>query len=412
MNIQTPPANSPPAVLCGAYYTGLNVARNLSRRGVEIHLLDHSPTQIGMYSRHGKKWLGPNPDQEPEAWIEFMREMARQLGRKAVLIPSSDLYVTAVARWAEELSRLFLFPLAGSQVQGALASKQTQYDLALRYGMPISKTAFVSNLDGVETFAAETMYPCLFKPLAVRDWERVPPGHLLYGIKVVLADTPADLLAKYKIASEITPNVVLQEIIEGDDMDKRIYISAYSHRDGRRLGFTIMRCLRSQPPLFGVPSVIEPVNDPETAAICDEWFRRIGYQGAGEIELKRDRRDGRVKMIESNPRISGSGDSAFYDGVDTGWLYYLDMIGVEVEEARSSRQFFRHIMLQADSSTIHGYLERGLLDWRGILEVYRGRVYFFDLDWKDPNLAWRTLRDTLKGLLFPYYKRMRSWIGR
>ena len=46
--------------------------------------------------------------------------------------------------------------------------------------------------------------------------------------------------------------------------------------------------------------------------------------------MKRDTRDGRVKLIEANPRLSGGGDAAPYAGVDLCWLHYLDLIGKRV----------------------------------------------------------------------------------
>ena len=70
--------------------------------------------------------------------------------------------------------------------------------------------------------------------------------------------------------------------------------------------------------------------DPETDEVCDRWLRNLGYSGICEIEMKRDSRDGRVKLIEANPRLTGGGDAAPYAGVDVCWLHYLDLIGKPV----------------------------------------------------------------------------------
>ena len=88
--------------------------------------------------------------------------------------------------------------------------------------------------------------------------------------------------------------------------------------------------LRCDPIGFGPASVTEPVRDEETDGVCDRFLRSIGYAGICEIEMKRDTRDGQVKLIEANPRLSGGGDAAPYAGVDTCWLHYLDLIGVPV----------------------------------------------------------------------------------
>ena len=46
------------------------------------------------------------------------------------------------------------------------------------------------------------------------------------------------------------------------------------------------------------------VHDPELVELGLRSFRAIGYRGVGSIEFKRDDRDGRLKMIELDLRLS------------------------------------------------------------------------------------------------------------
>src|SRR5947209_3947906 len=86
----------PPAVVAGAFQTGVNLMRNLLRRGVEAYAFDANPKQTGFHSRYGKTFLCPNPDTDPEAWVSFMHNLARRIGRKPVLIPPADQFVSAM----------------------------------------------------------------------------------------------------------------------------------------------------------------------------------------------------------------------------------------------------------------------------------------------------------------------------
>src|SRR5438270_11535565 len=113
--------------------------------------------------------------------------------------------------------------------------------------------------------------------------------------------------------------------------------------------------LRCNPLRFGPASVTEPVVDGETDDICNSFLRRLGYVGICEIEMKRDTRDGRVKLIEANPRLTGGGDAAPYAGVDLAWLHYLDLIGQAVDPVTATGRDFRHIVLRADLRAIVGY---------------------------------------------------------
>jgi D-aspartate ligase len=86
----------PPAVVAGAFQTGVNLMRNLERRGVTACAFDANPKQTGFSSRYGKTYLCPNPDTSGDAWVSFMHDLTRQIGRKPVLIPAADQFVSAI----------------------------------------------------------------------------------------------------------------------------------------------------------------------------------------------------------------------------------------------------------------------------------------------------------------------------
>jgi predicted ATP-grasp superfamily ATP-dependent carboligase len=151
--------------------------------------------------------------------------------------------------------------------------------------------------------------------------------------------------------------------------------------------------LRAHPILFGSGSIVEPVIDQEIAGLCDKFLRGIGYVGICEIEVKRDTRDGVVRLIEANPRYSVTADASIYAGVDIGWLHYLDLIGQPVEPVKATHLGFRHIVLRRDIPALQRYVERGILTWGQIRGTYHGELAFFDFDLHDL----RPTATTLKG---------------
>lgn len=380
----------PPVVVAGGFQTGVVLMRNLARRGLTVYCIDCNLYQPCFRSVYGKAFGCPNPDESPTGWLAFMRQLAAQIGGKPVLIPSADQFVSAIAEHAGELEKCFVFCHAAMAVQALLATKQRQYEMAGEHGLPVPRTRFVTSLDELVEFASLARFPCLLKPLHVREWEKVPAGHPLSNAKIVLADSNAELIAKYRLVAEIKPEVVVQEIIEGPDTAKLVYLSCYS-RAGERIGACMVRQLRTTPIYFGSASVVEPVSDPEADALCDRFLRGIGYAGLCEIEVKRDTRDGKVKMIEANPRYSVTADAAPYAGVDLGWLHYLDLIGQRVELAQWHGRPFRHIVLTRDFATIRSYRRAGLLTWGQLWRSYRPPVAFFDFDLRD----WRVTAATL-----------------
>jgi predicted ATP-grasp superfamily ATP-dependent carboligase len=397
MTPQTAASDWPPAVIAGAYQTGVLGVRSLVRRGVRATCFDSSPKNPGFRSAYGVARLCPDPDEQSDMWLQFMLDLGNSLPEKAVLIPSSDKFVSATARYADELAERFILS-PGIRLQGLLADKQSQYDLAAAHGMPMPRTQRVASVAEVVEFAKEASFPCLIKPMHFREWQRFPAGHPLRGEKVAIADDSSALIESYRLAKEVNPSVILQEIIQGPDTAKRVYLACYDAR-GRRIAHAMFKELRCSPVCFGPASVSEPVVDPETDAVCDRFLRSIGYAGICEIEMKWDSRDGRVKLIEANPRLSGGGDAAPYDGVDLCWLHYLDLIGQPVDPTGPAGNDFRHVVLRADAAAAPAYIAAGLISWRDVIASYRGPLAFFDLDWKDWRYSIETLLVSARTLL-------------
>ena len=233
----------------------------------------------------------------------------------------------------------------------------------------------------------------------------LPEGNRLRGEKLVTAEDAASLLASYALSEPYRPEVVVMEIIAGGDDAKYCYLSVYG-RGSRRLGHCVVQEFRAYPIFFGSGSLVTPVVDPEIDSLCDSFLRRIGYVGICEIEVKRDTRDNIVRLIEANPRFSGTGDAALYAGVDMGWLHYLDLIGMDPEPIEPSRFDFRHVTLRRDIPSLPHYLARGILSWGDIYRSYQGPLEFFDFDPQDPIPTFETLRGCLRAALGAVLRRM------
>lgn len=392
----------PPAVIAGAFQTGVLGVRSLKRRGVKALCFDCDPTMPGFYSVYGPARLCPDPDHKPSQWVDFMIRLADELGEKAVLIPSSDRFVTAIADHDAVLKEAFLIS-PGIKLQGLLAQKQTQYRLAREHGMPMPFTTMVGSIGELQQCLHQHRYPCLIKPWHFREWGRLPSGHHLNGQKVAIADTPDELAELYESVKSVTPDVIVQDIIEGPDTAKRVYLSCYD-RTGRRIAHAMFRELRCVPLGFGPASVSEPVFDQEADEVCDNFLKKIGYSGICEIEVKRDSRDGQVKLIEANPRLSGGGDAAPYAGVDLCWIHYQEMSGLPVKPTAPNGKRFRHIVLRAEGTAIPAYMRAGLLSWKELIASYKPPVAFFDLDLKDWRNSLRTLVILVRSLIWEWWK--------
>ena len=193
-------------------------------------------------------------------------------------------------------------------------------------------------------------------------------------------------MANYASVSAMVPEAVTQEEIVGPDSAKYCYLSVYG-TDGRRLGFCVVHELRAYPLMYGCATLVEPVIDEEIDRVCNHFLSSLGYIGLCEIEVKRDTRDGKLLLIEVNPRFSGTGDCARYTGVQTGFIHYLDLIGKTPSPVVATKFGFRHMMLNAELAAFPKYLQEGLIGWGDWIRSLSYPMEYFDFDLSDLSVA-------------------------
>jgi Predicted ATP-grasp enzyme len=387
----------PPAVVGSVFQTGLNLMRDLEEKGICAIGIDADPTNPGFRSKYGISLLCPNPDKEPQAWLEFMLDLAKVIGEKAVLIAASDLFVSGIGQHVKALREHYIFSEAGCELQALLTTKEKQYALAREHGLPSPRSAYVQTSEELEEFLKDARFPVLAKPRSHREWVGLPAGHPLQGRKTISASSSDELRAIYDSVHPLVPQAVLQEEIVGPDSAKYCYLSVYA-QDRRRLGACVVQELRAYPLLYGCATLVEPVVDEEIDRVCNQFLTALGFVGLCEIELKRDTRDGRLLLIEVNPRFSGTGDCSRYTGVETGYIHYLDLIGETPAPVAPTNFNFRHIMLVADVTAFPIYLSQRQITWNQWLKSLSGSMKYFDFDVRDFKNARKTAVKAMKAL--------------
>jgi len=311
---------------------------------------------------------------------------------------AADIFVEAIGRHADDLEPDFTFSRASVELQARLSTKERQYALAADVGLPCPRTSYIQSAGELDRFCMGAHFPCLLKPLSHRMWETLPVDHPFHGRKVATAETADELRDHYRRVEPVRPRAIVQEVVVGADDAKFCYLAVYGS-DGGRLGCLVVHELRCQPIRVGSASIVEPVVDEEIAALCDRFLRAIHYVGLCEIEVKRDARDGRIMLIEVNPRFSVTFDCAIYAGVDTGWLHYLDLIGKTPAPMEAARRDFRHIVFERDTKAFQQYLQAGLTTWRHWWSAYRRPVEFYDVDFRDWKVTRRNLQRAFRSLV-------------
>ena len=156
----------------------------------------------------------------------------------------------------------------------------------------------------MEVAASLLRFPVVMKPDDPASWQG---GRLaeagFRNAKAIPIDDAAALRRVYARVSAVDPAVVIQEMVIGDDPSHFSYHVLIDEAGVTRAEFT-GRKIRLAPPHFGVGTHVQSVRDEQVIAAGREVARKIGYRGVANIQFKRDARDGRLVLLELNPRFS------------------------------------------------------------------------------------------------------------
>lgn len=360
----------PPVVILGGAVNALSAARSLGRRGVRVVALGESAAVPPVASSRFVSRFVPRPAGDVQAaWMAWFE--ANRLG--AVVLPAGDHGLELVARCRASLASWGHRPVeADDGLVLDLLDKERTFQRAQAAGAEAPRVAMVASAEA----AVGLSFPCALK--AVQS-HRAPAAMRAKGVVVGSVAEVAEAVRAYGplLASEIVPGP--------DDQ----FCSYYSYFvDGEPLfGFT-KRKLRQYPVRWGTGTYHLAEDVPEAAEVGLRLFRALGLVGLGNVEFKRDQRDGRLKLIECNLRLTAADPLLQACGLDLPWLLYARAAGLPVELPSSFRYGKRqwHPVLDA----------RAFLDYRhtdgmkafawGRSLLHRQRLPLFAADDPMPSL--------------------------
>jgi D-aspartate ligase len=307
-----------PALVLGAQMIALGVVRALGEMGVPTILFSDQAGDVPLKSRYVKEVIQiPDAEKHEDEFIEaLLKQKYRFPG--SLLVPSSDPLVVAIARHKARLSEHFVVSVPEWEIVARYIEKKYTYNCAESLGVPVPKTFVPTSVEDVERYAGSIGFPCLVKP---------SQSHLFYDCfkrKMVPVHNLDEMIAIYRQATEHNLDVMLQEIIPGDD-DTVVNYNAYAW-EGRSLVEFTSRHIRNAPPWFGSPRVALSEWIPEIIEPGRKALQSIGFYGYACTEFKRDARDGVYKLMEINGRHNRSGLLAVHCGINFPLLQYQHLM--------------------------------------------------------------------------------------
>ncbi|MGY1625346.1 hypothetical protein ACI789_24330 [Geodermatophilus sp. SYSU D00965] len=340
-------APAAPAVILGGSYNSLSVARALGRQGIPVHALgDGAGGSLVSRSRYVSSYVHVTSSATAaDEWMAWLRTGPRG----AVVLPCSDGALEFLARHRAELVAMGYCPAAAAdEVTLAMLDKERTYELARSVGVPAPRTAAVSSLEEVRKAAAGMDFPLALKPRHSHLFARA------FGSKALIVEDESALEAAFRATDEHGLEMIVTEIIPGDDSRYCSYYS-YLDDDGTPLFHFTKRKPRQNPPGFGLGTFHVTDWVPDAAELGLRFFTGIGLRGVGNVEFKRDSRDGQLKIIECNPRFTAADKLVQRAGVDMATISYRRALGLPVTAPTTFR--------------------RGVTQWHPVEDWYGFRAY-------------------------------------
>ncbi len=308
------------------HHGGVGAIRSLGRLGVPVHAVledRFTPAAASRYLTGGFVW--PTTGLEPPGrLVERLLDIGRRIGRPAVLLPTDEEAAVLVAEHAAQLAGRFLLPRVDPALPRRLASKQGLHELCLMHGVPTPQAVFPESYADIAAFAETARFPVVAKNREAFERRRAPvvPG-------TTRIRGPRELLALARGWGE-RPGVILQEYLPREQAEDWI-VHAYADADHvPRALFTGVK-VRSWPPHAGMTACAYTVPNPELAELATAFVKQVGFSGIADLDWRYDRRDGRYKLLDFNPRM-GAQFRLFETaaGVDVVRAQHLDLTGRDV----------------------------------------------------------------------------------
>jgi predicted ATP-grasp superfamily ATP-dependent carboligase len=249
-----------------------------------------------------------------------------------VIFACNDSAVAFIARHRRELARHYILDDSTADLQLAMLDKLETLTLAQAAGVDTPRFWQVERPDQLDAIEGALAYPVIIKPLH---------SHLFQarfgGRKYLTANNGAEARSALERVREAGLEAMLCEWIPGPDHLLASYYT-YIDGDGTPLFHFTKRVIRRFPKNEGLASYHITDWDGEVAELGSRFLTGINFRGLGNVEFKRDVRDGRLKLVECNPRFTAPQELFVRCGLDIASLIYDRLIGLPAPPA----VFYKH----------------------------------------------------------------------
>lgn len=366
-----------PALVCSE----IGLVRCLGAAGIAVLTGTEESDNGALYSRYSKQGYIFS-SYESEEFIKELIELGKTLDYKPVLMSYDDRLILNVSQHREVLSEYFTFLMPDKKMVENLLDKMKFIGLSEEFNLPSPASVKVSEEKDLEQIKGSLKKPYLIKPIYRHHWfdKRFPEVVGSYK-KAFVSNSIEELGEQYSRISQINPNVVVQEYIEGPD-DHMYDVNMYINQMGQVVGSIVSQKIRVFPSTAGYGSYVVTVDDKEILDLSKEIAAKLNLRGMINVQFKREAKTLEPKLIEIHPRTSIFDVVGIKSGINVPAMYYSDMTGIPIPENKEERYGVKYINVSRDLRFI--LKNRKSLTTLNLAKSYMGKKVFDGLSIKDP----------------------------
>ena len=297
----------------------------------------HSPPCYSRFQQGALSWA--DAWTEPERLVEILFRFGSSQRNPPVLFYEEDGDLLLISRHRDLLALAFRFVIAEANLVEALVDKAKFQLLADRLGLPVPPARCVRPGDGASIDALDLPYPLIVKPLTRRPTSWAAVGR---GGKAVQVNSIAELRNVWGRAATSQMPLMIQSLVPGDETAIESY-HVYVDRDHTIVAEFTGRKIRTYPARFGDSTALTITDAEDVAELGRDLVQRSKLTGVAKFDFKRTP-DGKLYLLEINPRFTLWHHPAALAGVNIPALVYSDLAGLprpRVQRARAGVKWCR-----------------------------------------------------------------------
>ncbi|HET8712184.1 MAG TPA: GNAT family N-acetyltransferase [Gemmatimonadales bacterium] len=308
----------PPAVVLG----DIDLVRALGCARIPSTVLAPPGAPV-RYSRHTRAvfpWHNAWDSQEP--LVESLVRFGQAQPEPPCLFYQEDRTLLMVSRHRERLREAFRFVVPDAELVEQLVDKSRFQALAAKLDLPVPAARVINPGDPEPGDDFPIPFPLILKPLVriPARWEPIASAG-----KAISVQSMRELRELWPRIMAANLALLAQELIPGAETSIESY-HAYVDERGAIAGEFAGKKIRTLPPAYGDSTALETSDAQDVLALGRALVKRLQFRGVAKFDFKRDL-DGRLRLLEVNPRFNLWHHLGAVAGVNLPALVYGDLIG-------------------------------------------------------------------------------------